>query len=291
MTIEDLPPAARCLDCGTWLPRAALECPNCGRPRDLVMTGLPDRQGSRRLTVVGGVGVVLALAVVMFLALGPHDGPGPSQSPPLGSGLADVSASPGPTPAGSPFVRQLPTDGPVDPGRYWMCVMCGTPGWVSLTIPAGYVVEGGRPALMKGGAPFPTLTMLDVTHVRAYVCADVFDAGWVEVGATVDALVTAMANQFGLQSSVPVDAMLGGVPAKKVELVLAGPCREGNRAVLWAGQDHLDAYRLGEMVLATVHIVEVDGQRVVLVTTSQVGGSAQDRAELDAMLASITIGQ
>lgn len=255
------------------------------------MTGLPDRPGSRRLTVVGGVGVVLALAVVIFWATGPHDLPGPSASPPLASGLADVSASPAPAPAGSSFVGQLPSHGPVDPCRYRMCVMCGTPGWVSLTIPAGYVVEGSRPALMKGGMHFPTLTMLGVTHVRADVCADEFEADWVNVGPTVDDLATAIANQFGLQGSDPVDAMLGGIPVKKVELALAGPCREGDRAVLWAGQDHLDAYRLGEMVLATVYLLDVDGQRVVLVTTSRVGGSANDRAELDAMLASITIGQ
>jgi len=100
MTIEELPESLRCPDCGTWLPRAALECPQCGRPRDLAMGTPPGRWApSRRLMIGGGAAGAIVLGGAIFFLLSPHDDPplrlSPSQ---LQSEIAFATVSPSPTP-------------------------------------------------------------------------------------------------------------------------------------------------------------------------------------------------
>lgn len=111
MTIEELPESTRCSDCGTWLPREALECPKCGRPRDLAMTGPPGRSArSRRLLIGGGAAAALVVGVVIVWTLNLSVTPGPSPSQTLGSGLAIATHSPSarPTTTSSPIPPRTP---------------------------------------------------------------------------------------------------------------------------------------------------------------------------------------
>ena len=173
-----------------------------------------------------------------------------------------------------------------------MCVLCGHRVRVHVTIPTGYFVAGGRPEIFMGDVHgIPTLTMLDVTHVMADVCADAFEAHWIEVGPTVADLTTAIASQVGFQRADPVDVMLGGFPAKKVELALDTRCPPPSRgqATLWAGHAPENAFWLSEASPVTAYIVDVTGERVVITTTRDLVVSGGDLAEVDAMVASIQI--
>ena len=115
MTIEDLQDSLRCPDCGTWLPRAALECPQCGRPRDVVVGSTPRRaRPSQRTMIAGGVaGTLVVGGVALFLLLPAEDpllAPSPSQAP--GSEIAFVTHSPSPTPRPTPKPTPRPTPSP-----------------------------------------------------------------------------------------------------------------------------------------------------------------------------------
>lgn len=110
MTIEELPDAQRCPDCGTWLPRSALECPTCGRPRDIASERPPGRAPlSRRMLIGGGAAGAVVLAAVILFLISPHDDapPGPSRSQAPSSEIAFATGSPSPTP------RPTPTRSPI----------------------------------------------------------------------------------------------------------------------------------------------------------------------------------
>jgi len=115
MTIEELPEALRCPDCGTWLPRAAVECPQCGRPRDLEMGSPPGRWApSRRMMIGGGAAGAIVLGGAILFLLSPHDDPAlvprPSQFE-SEIAFATLTQSPTPRPTRSPRPTATPTAG------------------------------------------------------------------------------------------------------------------------------------------------------------------------------------
>ena len=118
MTIEDLPESLRCPDCGTWLPRAALECPKCGRPRDVEMGSPPGRWApSRRMMIGGGAAGAILLGGALLFLLSPHDqpplGPSPSQLPSeIAFATLPPSSSLTPTPTRSPRPTATPNSTP-----------------------------------------------------------------------------------------------------------------------------------------------------------------------------------
>ena len=120
------------------------------------------------------------------------------------------------------------------------------------------------------------------------------------VGATVDELASAFAGQVGRDGSEPTDVVLGGYPARRVELSTpadldVASCDEGAyREFLRPGESPSVPPGPEETPIAggqfhVLYILDVGGARWVLRTWHRTDASAQNLAELETMLASIVI--
>jgi len=231
-----------------------------------------------------GLVVVAALGSNLLGAGGDPVGIGPTDSP-VPSRLPSTAARPSPT----------PRDPEIPPGSH---VLTLPQVRVHLEMPAGWSPAEGGAAAWKpeygwqysdGGRP--SLGVHEVTGVATDICGpgqarDRFLA----IGPTAEDLVTAFANLADLRVSGPIDAMLGGYPARQVVLTLSPDFDAlcgGDGRWLWedASGSRLALLNFGVL---TVYIVDVDGDRVVIARNGR-GTSARDIAQLDAMVASIEI--
>ena len=126
-------------------------------------------------------------------------------------------------------------------------------------------------------------TVSTVTHASRKGAPDV------EVGTTVEDLVAAFAEQTAYEVTGTTDITLAGYTGKRVDLAL--PSDFGTTScgpedyVPWPGSP----YAQGPGNLWHVWILDVDGSRVVVMTNDFEGTSADDRAEMQAILDSIRI--
>ena len=120
------------------------------------------------------------------------------------------------------------------------------------------------------------------------------------VGATVDELASAFAGQVGRDGSEPTEVVLGGYPARRVELSTpadldVASCDEGAyREFLRPGESPSVPPGPEETPIAggqfhVLYILDVGGARWVLRTWHRTDASAQNLAELETMRASIVI--
>ncbi len=233
---------------------------------------------------------IAAAAVVVVAAVGL------TLRPSVG-GQAGAPASMSPAP--SPVVTASPSASSRIPiGSVSLTTSNGT--LVSVTVPAGGWRRAGPASVCKagvartctGGPNWPTLAVHDVTRVVDDVClwdTTVPHQQFEDVGPSVDDLATALASQRGALVSGPTDVQIGGYPAKQLTLSLRQDvCTRGPEGRgLW--QDvHGSSFGLLKGGTATVWIADVDGERVVVTSTYR-GASAEDVAELDAVVASIEI--
>jgi hypothetical protein len=244
---------------------------------------------------------------------------------PTGVDAPERGAAVAPPPARSPSPSPLPSRPPtarwrtgteysaIDPGRY---DVSWAQGRITLTMPAGWLsanagfgwCEARSCLLPQGGTTIteqrlevlgPTLS-LSLAHdvesitLRVRGCAGLADLRTLNaapVGPTVDDLSTALANQTGGRRSGPVDVTLGGYPARKFMLTMpalvGGTCRYPLGHEIWANATTY-GFTIPEEGTGTVYIVDVNGVRLVITSLDR-GASAEDRAELEAMVASIEI--
>jgi len=241
--------------------------------------------------------VAAALITIVGIGLLPGDG-----AEPEASGIAvlpSASTAPSPAPSTSPrpgaaTPRPRDLQPRISPGRYDIA----TPRWsVHLVIPAGRGVwsataGGAGVARHPLGETSMNVTLHDVTSM-AGVATDLCtgSAQFLEVGPTVEDLTAALANQVGGERSGPAEVMLGGHPATKFVMGIPhpSPCAEqgsDGRSVWWnPGQPAVYAWVGGT---STIYVVDVNGERLVI-TSQHRGNSAEEIAELDAIVASIDI--
>jgi hypothetical protein len=113
----------------------------------------------------------------------------------------------------------------------------------------------------------------------------------VPVDGTVQGLVDALDAQLGTDATI-TDVRLGSHAAKRVDLapspgVEETICQTGDPGLLqvWPG-----FYALAQSHKGTVHVLEVDGELVILTGVTGPDASASDLAELEAIIASTRIG-
>lgn len=253
---------------------------------------------------------IAAAAIVVIAVVGSSD-LSPSPGVPGGS-----SASTGPAPTPS---RSASPAGTTRRGTGYAAIDAGTfdvpwsGGRIRLTMPPGWssAVAGwpgcsfsGRPCTSPQGGTTVTryglddvgpLVTLDLVHDVSYVVNDVCgsppDLTSVAVGPTVEDLVTALETLAGIPRSGPLDLTVDGYPAKRFVLAQAeeggGSCRPPQRHPIWTNATSYP-FDVPGSETSTVYIVDVTGTRLVI--TSRVrGASADDVAQLEAIIASIEI--
>ena len=271
--------------------------------------------GPRRTPVMNStIKVILAAAavvavVVAGISLLPQNDAavgGPSSASPSPGVSAGPSAAASPAASVSPAPPEFPngvTDN-VAPGTYLWSAGGATPADITLTIPAGWSGRYGIPNKDRGGPGEVAVGDWIIANVYTDPCqwqGSLLDP---PVGPTVDDLATALAAQKGRNATAPTDVMLGGYPAKRVELSIPADldpatCDEGViRTWVGPGEDAApvdqtetlgEPRRMHPGQLNVAYIVDVNGERLVIDTWHMPGTSAADLAELDAILASMRI--
>lgn len=188
----------------------------------------------------------------------------------------------------TPISPSLPPAGRIDPGTY---TLAGEGLNATLTVPAGWSPLGQRGVTKGAGQTFVVVTFwpfpTDFDRVYADPCrwkTSIIDP---PVGPTVDDLANALADQAMRGDAVPVDVTIDGHDGKYLEMSVptdidfAADCDDGF-FYSWGGRFHQ-----GPGQVDGVYILDVDGQRQVLIAHHMPGTSAADLAEQHAIVESI----
>ena len=230
-----------------------------------------------------------SLALVIMLALGACTS---------GSEAADAPAS------STPSSSAAHTTGPieystepvaVEPGTYRIPRSEWSVADFTVTFPEGWTVQYGHVYAGKSDTDeeFGFYAVV-VDAIYADACTADGDQP-MEVGPSVDDLATALLEQPGPEASGPVDTTLGGYPASRIDLTVPGGfdlngCRmEGLGLQVWYSPPADKYFVLLPDGIASVYIVDVDGQRQVFLTQYRSATSDEDVRELQAVLDSIRI--
>jgi hypothetical protein len=218
-------------------------------------------------------------------------------------------ASPSPSPSAVPFPQE---PGHLEPGRYsgpLYSGQVGTERW-AVTVPEGWEQffdvlwsDLGTPGtyLDVGGPGEVAFGWWEVADVFADPCHWMDSLAEPSVGPRVDDLVTAFLGQVGRHASGPTNVVLGGLPAKRVELTVPADldltsCDEGayreflapGEEMTLTGQEQPSNPRIGGRV-DVYYILDIAGSRFLLRTWHLPDASEEDLAELEAMVDSIRI--
>jgi hypothetical protein len=213
----------------------------------------------------------------------------------LSLSLADVggprsSTEPSASPSARAIRAPLPTEALIEPGSY---AIGTSQARVHLTMPGGWSgydagVSRFPPIGWTGGLSL-AVTPFEVSHVVADACADEAEIDFVEVGPTVDDLTTALANLPGLRIMGPTDVIVGGYAARKLVLSLFPECQGPEGHGIWADASRTYDFWLRHAETGTVYVVDVNGNRLVMTSQVMQRADSEDRAELEAIIASIEI--
>ena len=248
-----------------------------------------------------------ATVLVMFVIAGCATGQGvatgaAAATSPVGGGGVEPSVSPSLTPTAvtvAPRRDSRPRTGDVLQGSGVL------PGGVAFTftVPEGWATDGGsfvyresspRPRDPYAGPGEVLLAFWTVSHVYTDACHH--QSTLVDAGTTTDELASLLVAQKGRVASAATDVTLGGFPAKRIELTVPADLDvtkcDGGFIRFWPdpGPDESGGLCCTDVGSTdVVHIVDVAGNRFVVVARHEVSSSAEELAELEAIVASIMI--
>ncbi len=215
-------------------------------------------------------------------------GCGRAASPP------SVAAPTAPASTSSP---PIPFNGAIVPGSYLIPSSEWSVADFTVTFPEGWTVQYGH-VYAKHQDEDDEFTFYAVVVDEIYTDSCEGDGVPNEMGPEVDDLVAALREQPGLAASAPVETTLGGYPATRIDLQVEPgldleACRLAAFDVLalqvWYSAPADKYFVLGPDSPASVYILEVNGERQVFLTQHRLVTSAEDLAELQAVLDSIHI--
>ena len=200
-----------------------------------------------------------------------------------------------PAPSAIDQAVRLSGNGPLAAGSYYLDNRYYTnASRLTITLPAGWTTEEYGELYKDRDGPGEVKF---ITWVLTHVFSDACEWGTlVDVGTTVDELVTALTEQEGRKASVPTSVTVGGFPAKRLELTVpadldTSTCTNGVLRYWPApGPDMSDGYccaRPGST--DTVLVVDIRGNVLVVVARHHPGSSAENLAELQGVVDSIEI--
>lgn len=240
--------------------------------------------------------VVAAAAVVVVAVIAINLLPTKSG---IGGPAASASLTPSPSPVASPVA--LP-DGPLSAGTYaigpaqtdgfWTCPEPSTPACTNtiglvLTVPEGWTGGTEYITLRDNAAP-DGASLLFTRGAGLYNDPCKFeDPPGIPVGPTAENFASALADHPLLDVTTPVDVTLAGYAGKYVDLQVPSDigCEIGDVYRPWEP----GLYAQGPGQRWHLWILDVDGQRVVVQSTDYAGTSAEDQAELQAIVDSLVI--
>jgi len=213
------------------------------------------------------------------------------------SGPSDASmpATATPTASTTPttFVRSADPV-PIEPGSYLIPRSEWSVADFRVTFPKDWTVQWGHDFLKHSDAP-DELGFYAVVVDAIYTDACKGGQKLTHVGPGVDDLADALLRQPGPTARGPFDAMIGGYPAVRIDLTVPKNvdlerCRlEGAGLQIWYSPPADKYFVLLPDGVASVYIVEVDGQRQVFLTQYRSPTSDADLEELQTVLDSIHI--
>jgi hypothetical protein len=214
-------------------------------------------------------------------------------SPPTPSPTASPSLTPSPSPTAAAVER--PLSGALAAGTYYY--LDTNVKRLTFTVPAGWSIPDFDAVVAKDGGT-PTEVSLGawvVSHIFTDAC-QWDEASIVDAGTTADQLVSALAGQQSLTAAAVTDTIVGGFPAKRIELTVAptlvtATCTRGNLRY-WPGvgpdfSGGMCCNPTGN--IDAIYAVDVAGKRLVIVARHYPGSSSQNLAELQSIVDSIQL--
>ena len=200
-------------------------------------------------------------------------------------GLGD----PSPTPTATP---QPLGDGPLDAGTV-VAVGLGPSESVTATfiVPEGWEGFVGAAVLPVSGTEDPDgmgIVFADVNDgLYSDPCHGHSGSGDVQIGPTVDDLAAALTAQTAYEATAPTDVTLGGYSGKRMDLQLPSGVAlcDLTEFLPWPGSIHAQ----GPDHRWHLWILDVEGDRLVIMSTSFAGTTEDDLAEQQAIIDSIQL--
>ena len=275
----------------SWLEEGVTELPD--RVLDSVLDQLPATHQRRatwwparriaQMNTAAKFGLAAVVVVAALLGLNYLVAPNIG-----GPRLGDPTPSPSPSPS-APIQRL--GDASLDPGPV-VATGFGDSGLVTVrfTVPDGWIGFAGVGVLPATGTEAPDGMGIGLGEVNAGLFSD--PCRWIDaredpIGPTVENLADAFVAQTAYEASTPLDVTLGGYSGKLVNLQLpsdVASCDAGE-FYPWVGS----IYAQGPDNRWDVWILDVEGERIVVLGTYFPGTSAEDRAEQQAIIDSIVI--
>jgi hypothetical protein len=237
----------------------------------------PSMGNAIRLAAVAAVLVVAVAGINLFL---PGNG---------GLGGPQVSPTPLPTPRGT-IVEGDPV--PLQPGTY----ITADPFLVriTLTVPAGWDGKLGGPYAAYLTRQYGPGEVMFFIFDKVYVDPCAYGKGLLvpSPGPTVDDLATALTAMPGVNATAPTDVTLGGYAGK--QFTTTAPASFDGCTV---GPDGYSIFQLPLGAIYTmapdqhdrIWLIDVEGQRMMIVAPEQPDQTPQDKAEVQGILDSIRL--
>jgi hypothetical protein len=270
----------------SWLEEGVTMLPD--RVLDTVLDQLPAtpqrRAGwlARRFTIMNNTTVrfgLAAAAVIVIALLG-------ARLLPSNIGDPSETATPIPTPSATP---QALANSPLNAGTV-VAARLGPSRSISatFTVPEGWEGFAGRCVLPRSGREVQGGMGICFAEIESGLysdpCHGTSGPGDVLVGPTVDEFVNALEEQTAYEATAPTDVTLGGYSGKRIDLQLpsdVASCENGFTP--WDGS----IYAQGPNNKWRVWILDVDGERMILVSQNFAETSSADLAEQQAIVDSI----
>jgi len=239
----------------------------------------PDMNNVLRLSLAAAAVVVAAFLGYNYL-VAPNVG---------GPGLGDPTPSPSPSPTPAAL-----RDGDLEAGTYAISPFLSPNNAIqfTVTVPEGWIGAGPGvvPATGSTGPDGMGMSLgLKVNGLYSDPCNDNLGDPDIAVGSTVDDLVTALASQPMYEATAPTDVVVDGYAGKRMDLQLPSDidfasCQGGQYWVWDAGP-----YAQGPGNRWHLWVLDIDGFTAVVLTEDFESTSAEDQAELQALVDSLQI--
>jgi hypothetical protein len=194
----------------------------------------------------------------------------------------------------------FPASGPVEAGTYHIAPSAWNLAGVTLTMPEGWETEHGSPGAINHSDEDGEMGFYFVIpdSIFSDPCVGTAADPWelMEVGPSVDDFASALLDQPHTVATGPHDTTLGGLPAKRVGLTMADDSETSicnvdlpGHVQIWHSAPVDKFFVLLGDGTASVYILDVNGERQVLLTQHRAGASAEDIGEMQAIIDSIQI--